>query len=214
MSLNKANTTAELYDEGVRSLMAGRFAEAAAFLEGSLSRGGANPDALAALCLAAHEEGRHGLLHSSIMRLLELDEAEAAIRRATAVDLYDGGFYMEAVVSALESLVISPEDPLGCYVLGRSYLALHMLSEAERSLRRALRSAPDFAVARSLLCWIDDYKSAPETRRPRLLEHAPRVRMHEPPPDEGELSKYPFSPDSIKELFGGEEFLLNTDRGD
>lgn len=185
--------------------MAGHFDKAVALLTTSLNFEGRNPEALAALCLAAHEGGRHDLLHSSIVKLLDFPDNEAAVRRATAVNLYDGGYYMEAVVSSLESLVISTEDPLSCYILGRSYLALHMFAEAERMLRRAHKLAPDFSVVQSLLGWIDGYTSVPETRRPRLLRHAPRVRMHEPPPDESEMAKYPFASDSLEDLFGEEE---------
>jgi tetratricopeptide (TPR) repeat protein len=204
MTFNRLNKAAEFYGDGVRCLRAGQFTEAITLLNVSIELNPESHDTLAAQSLAAHEEGRHDLLHSSIMRLLEFSGGEAALRRATAVELYDGGFYLEAVTSVLEALVISPKEPLSCYILGRSYLALQMFSEAERVFNRALILAPDFKVVESHLLWLKSYLSVPEQERIPLLRDAPRVRMHCHPLDVREMKKYPFTADSIRDLYGEE----------
>lgn len=201
MKLNRVDKAISFYNEGMRLLMEGQFGEAITALRISTDLDGQNSRALAALCLAAHEEGEHGLLYASIMKLLDLSDRSSA-QRATAVSYYDGGFYLEAVTCALESLTICPDDALTNYILGRSYLALHMFGEAERALRRALVIAPDFAVVESLLLWLETYLSVPERERVPLLTNARRVPMHCYPLDVREMEKYPFTQDSLRDLYG------------
>ena len=201
MISKKERKAEELYKEGMRCLLAGQFADAVMLLDISTRLFAESADAFAALCLAAHEEGRHDLLHNSLMKLLDLPD-RAAIQRGVAVSYYDGGFYEEAIISVLESISLSPHHSLSNYILGRSYLALQMFGEAERVFQQALKLEPDFTVVQFLLSWLRSYLSSPESEREPLLTNAPRVPMHKYPPEIGELKRYPFAPDSIKDLYG------------
>lgn len=111
MTFDRMSKASDFCDEGVRCLMEGRFGEAITALRISTDLNGQNSKALAALCLAAHEEGAHDLLYVSIMKLFDLPD-RASVQRATAVSYYDGGFYLEAVTCALESLTICSDDAL------------------------------------------------------------------------------------------------------
>jgi tetratricopeptide (TPR) repeat protein len=200
MTVSKVTKAANFCSEGIRNLRVGQFVEAITMLQISTNLNAENPDAFAALCLAAHEDSQHDLLYAS-MKLLDLPD-RAAIQRATAVNYYDSGFYLEAITCALESLTIRPEDALGNYILGRSYLALQMFGEAERVLQRTIELAPDFKVVESHLTWLKTYLSIPERERIPLLKTNHPVPMHRHPLDIREMKKYPFAPDSLKDLFG------------
>lgn len=183
ISLNRINESISYYDEGIRCLETGQFGEAITQLRISTYLNTENPDAFAALCLAAHEAELDDLLfHTSIMKLLALPDGPA-ISRAMAIDSYQSGFCLEAIVYALKSLDTCPNNVLSIYILGRSYLAAQMFEEAERSLRRALKLEPDFAVVQSLLDRLVSYLSLPE--RIPLLD-TPCVPMHRSPPYIGE----------------------------
>ncbi|HMF58348.1 MAG TPA: tetratricopeptide repeat protein [Pyrinomonadaceae bacterium] len=198
---DRSRQATDFYNDGARCLRMGQFAEAITMLQISISLNPEKPDAFAALCLAAHEDSQHDLLYASVMRLFDLPD-RAAVQRGTAVNYYDSGFYLEAVTCALESLTIRPDEALGNYILGRSYLALNMFAEAERVLGRALELAPDFKVVESHLTWLKTYLSIPECERIPLLETDRSVPMHQHPLDIREMEKYPFAADSLKDLFG------------
>jgi tetratricopeptide (TPR) repeat protein len=201
MTFDRSRQAAEFYSDGARYLRIGLFAEAITMLQISTDLHPENADAFAALCLAAHEDSQHDLLYASMVKVLDLSD-RAAVQRATAVNYYDGGFYLEAVTCALESLVVRPDEALGNYILGRSYLALQMFTEAERVLGRALELAPDFKVVESHLMWLKTYLSVPEHKRILLLNIARHVPMHQHPLDVREMEKYPFAKDSLRDLFG------------
>src|SRR5256885_6227355 len=111
MIFDRTSQAADFYNDGIRCLRLGQFAEAITMLQISTNLNAENPDAFAALCLAAHEDSQHDLLYASIMRLFELPD-RAAVQRATAVNYYDSGVYLEAITCALESLTICPDEAL------------------------------------------------------------------------------------------------------
>lgn len=180
MSLNRINEALGHYDKGVRCLQAGQFADAITQLRISTLLIPENPDAFAALCLAAHEAESDDLLfHTSMTKLLVLTDGPA-ILRAMAIDSYQRGFCPEAIAYASRPLITTPNDVLSIYILGRSYLAAQMFGEAKRALRRALQLEPDFAVVESLLDWLVIYLSVPECERIPLV-NTPVVPMHSYP---------------------------------
>lgn len=188
MSLKRINEALGYYNKGIRCLKSGQFAEAITQLRIVTHLNPENPDAFAALCLAAHEAESDDLLfHTSFMNLLDFPYGPA-ISRGMAINSYQIGFYLEAIVYALKSQVICPNDVLSIYILGRSYLALQMFEEAKRSLRRALELEPDFAIVRSLLNWLATYLSVPELDR-ISIEDTPGVPLHNYPSNIGGLEK-------------------------
>jgi tetratricopeptide (TPR) repeat protein len=210
MKFNRIERASDLYNEAVCHLRAGEFAEAITMLQILTNLNAENPEALATLCLAAHEDSQHDLLYASMLKLLDLPD-RAAVQRAMAVNYYDSGFYLEAITCALESLTIRPNEALGNYILGRSYLALHMFVEAERVLGRALDLTPDFKAVESHLIWLKSYLSIPEHERIPLLNTDHPVPMHQHPLDILEMEKYPFTADSLRELYGEEHPGRNLD---
>jgi hypothetical protein len=71
--------------------------------------------------------------------------------RACRDRLLPCGLYLDAIVDAVRSVLIAPDERHSIYVLGRSYLAARMSEEAKISFLRALELEPDFAIARSRL---------------------------------------------------------------
>jgi tetratricopeptide (TPR) repeat protein len=187
----------------------GRFAEAITILRLVIGMDPKHADAHAALCVAAHEEGEHDLIHISTMQLFDLPN-RGAIQRAEAVGYYDSGFYEEAVATISESIQLCPHEALGYYILGRSQLALFSFNEAQASFLKACELAPDFAVVRSLLTWLTTYLSIGESERMPLLVNTPRVPLHQPPPDIREMTKYSFTPDSLEDLYGNVGIFLGV----
>jgi tetratricopeptide (TPR) repeat protein len=180
MSLKRINEALGYYNKGIRCLQTGQFAEAITQLRIATHLNPGNPDAFAALCLAAHEAESDDLLfHTSLMNLLDFPDGPA-ISRGMAINSYQIGFYLEAILYALKSQVICPNDVLSTYILGRSYLAARMFEEAKRSLRRAFELAPDFTVVRSLLNWLVTYLSVPELDRIPIVD-LPGVPLHKYP---------------------------------
>jgi tetratricopeptide (TPR) repeat protein len=107
--------------------------------------------ALAALCLAIDEaQAEDSTFDASMAKLWSLPDG-AAFQRALAIDCYRCGLYLDAIVYAVRSVLIAPDNVLSIYVLGRSYLAARMYEEAKTSFRRALELEPDFRIARSRL---------------------------------------------------------------
>ncbi len=209
MDLNGAKNVASLYEEGIQLLIAGKFAEAITLLRLAIGIDPEHPNAHAALCLAAHEEGEHDLLYVSTIKLFDLPN-RGAMQRAVAVSYYDSGFYEEAVAAICESIKLCPQEALGFYILGRSQLALFKFKEARASFLKAYELAPDFAVVKSLLTWLTTYLSVDESERLPLLVNTPRVRLHQPPPDIREMTKYPFTQDSLDDLYGNVGFFYGA----
>src|SRR5882724_9580135 len=180
MSLKRTNEALGYYNKGICCLQTGQFEEAITQLRIATHLNPENPDALAALCLAAHEAESDDLLfHTSLMTLLDFPDSPA-ISRGMAINSYQIGFYPEAIVYALKSQVICPNDVLSAYILGRSYLAAQMFEEAKSSLRRALELEPDFAVVRSILNWLVTYLSVSELDRIPIVD-TPGVPLHKYP---------------------------------
>lgn len=104
-----------------------------------------------ALCLAI-DEGRaeDSTFEASMAKLWSLPDS-AAFQPALSIDCYRCGLYLDAIVCAVRSVLIAPDDVISIYVLGRSYLAARMYEEAKISFLRALELEPDFAIARSRL---------------------------------------------------------------
>ncbi len=201
MIFSTMNKAREIFEQAMCSLRGGKFVEAITVLRLVISIDPQHADAHAALCVAAHEEGEHDLIYTSTMKLFDLPE-RAAIHRAVAVSYYDSGCYKEAVNTICESIQLCPDEALNYYILGRSQLALFELKEARESLLKACNLAPDFAVVKSLLTWLDKYLSIEEGERLPLLVNMPCVPMHRPPPDICEMKKYPFTQDSLNDLYG------------
>lgn len=197
MTAEDQKDEADFYGEGVRNLQAGKFALAASLLSFATIVRLNEADALAALCLAAHEGGRHDMLYASFLKLTELPE-QAAVLRGLAISNYDAGLYAEAVIASHRSLALAPDVTLTYYILGRSYLALHRFAEAQKEFQQALKLADNFAVVEALQLWVNVYLSAPTEKRIPLLLKAPVTRMHRPPPDARSLAQYPFTPDSLE----------------
>jgi tetratricopeptide (TPR) repeat protein len=209
MTIERTHKTAGFYDKGVRCVRVGQFAEAVTILRLAVGIDPENADAHAALCLAAHEEGEHDLIQISTMTLFDLPD-KGARQRALAVSYYDGGFYTDAIKAIEESIYHSPLEALGYYILGRSQLALFNFKEAQASFLKACELSPDFAVVRALLTWLTSYLSVDESERMPLLVNMPRVPLHQPPPDIREMKKYPFTQDSLEDLYGNVSFFYGT----
>jgi tetratricopeptide (TPR) repeat protein len=201
MSLKRIEQADAFYQEGVRGLRAGKFAEAVTLLRLAIGIDPEHADAHPALCLAAHEAGEHDLLQITAIKLLDLPN-KGARERAAAVSHYDCGFYEDAITAIEESIQLYPNEALSYYILGRSQLALFKFKEAQASFLKAYELASDFAVARSLLTWLATYLSVDESERIPLLMNVPRVPMHQPPPDIRDMTKYPFTQDSLDDLYG------------
>lgn len=177
MSFKRSNEALSYYDEGIRCLRIGQFAEAVIQLKLSTYLDNENPDALVALCLAAHEvELDDPLFHMSLSRLLVLPDGPA-LPLGIAIQDYRRGFYTDAIAYASRSLNRYSRSSLSLYVLGRAYLAEQMFEESKSSFRRALELDPDFAVVQKLYRWLLTYLSFPENERHQTLE-IPGTPMH------------------------------------
>jgi len=149
--LNGTNKATGYYNKGLRCLKTADFAEAIAQLRTAAEPYWGDEDTLAALCLAIDEaEAEDSTFDASMARLWSLPDG-AAFQRALAIDCYRCGLYLDAIVYALRSVLIAPDDVISIYVLARSYLAAGMYEEAKTSFRRALELEPDFRIARSRL---------------------------------------------------------------
>ena len=146
--LKTTSTTAAYYNKGLSCLKMGDFAEAIAQLRTAAEPYWGDEETLAALCLAIDEaEAEDSTFDASMAKLWSLPDG-AAFQRALAIDCYRCGLYLDAIVYAVRSVLIAPDDVISIYVLGRSYLAARMYEEAKTSFRRALELEPDFAIAR------------------------------------------------------------------
>lgn len=201
MIFDREEKAADFYRDGLSELRRGEFTEATKLLTVAVFLRPQFAGAHAALCLAAHEARDHHRLFNALMELLDLPD-EAAVLRGLAVSSYEAGMYEEAIISIQESINIRPQDALSHYILGRSHLAIHEFNEATESFHKALELSPDFAIVESLLRWISNHLSVAEDERVRLLINAPRVPMHQPPPDTREMEKLHLTPDSIQILYG------------
>lgn len=156
------------YNRGLRCLKIGDFAEAITHLRTAAEVHSEDEETLAALCLAIDEsEAEDSTFDASIAKLWSLPDS-AAFQRALAIDSYRCGLYLDAIVYAVRSVLIAPDDVISIYVLGRSYLAARMYQEAKISFLRALELEPDFAIARSRLNSLSTCLSV--TRRARECE--------------------------------------------
>jgi tetratricopeptide (TPR) repeat protein len=145
------STTAAYYNKGLGCLKLGDFAEAITQLKSAAEPYWGDGDTLAALCLAIDEaEAKDSTFDASMAKLWSLPDG-AAFQRALAIDSYRCGLYLDAIVYALRSVLIAPDDVISIYVLARSYLAAGLYEEAKTSFRRALELEPDFRIARSRL---------------------------------------------------------------
>jgi tetratricopeptide (TPR) repeat protein len=143
--------TAAYYNKGLSCLKMGDFAEAIAQLRTAAELCSEGEEIFAVLCLAIDEaEAEDSTFDASMARLWSLPDG-AAFQRALAIDCYRDGLYLDAIVYAVRSVLIAPDNVLSIYVLGRSYLAARMYEEAKTSVRRALELEPDFRIARSRL---------------------------------------------------------------
>lgn len=139
------------YKKGLRCLKLGDFAEAITQLRTASEECSEDEEIFALLCLAIEEaEAEDSTFDSSMARLWSLPDG-AAFQRALAIDCFRGGLYIDAIVYAIRSVLIAPDNVFSIYVLGRSYLAARMYKEAKKSFRRAIELEPDFAIARSRL---------------------------------------------------------------
>jgi tetratricopeptide (TPR) repeat protein len=149
--LKTMGTTAAYYNKGLSCLKMGDFAEAITQLRIAAEPYWGDEETLAALCLAIDEaQAEDSAFDASMAKLWSLPDG-AAFQRALAIDCYRCGLYLDAIVYAVRSVLIAPENVLSIYVLGRSYLAARMYEEAKRSFRRALELEPDFLIAHSKL---------------------------------------------------------------
>lgn len=149
--LKTTSTTAAYYNKGLSCLKMGDFAEAITQLRTAAEPYWGDEETLAALCLAIDEvQAEDSAFDASMAKLWSLQDG-AAFQRALAIDCYRCELYLDAIVYAVRSVLIAPNDVVSIYVLGRSYLAARMYEEATRSFRRALELEPDFAIARSRL---------------------------------------------------------------
>ena len=149
--LKTTSTTAACYNKGLGSLKMGHFAEAIMQLRTAAEPYWGDEETLAALCLAIDEaQAEDSAFDASMAKLWSLPDG-AAFQRALAIDCHRCGLYLDAIVYALRSVLIAPDDVISIYVLARSYLAAGMFEEAKTSFRRALELEPDFRIARSRL---------------------------------------------------------------
>lgn len=139
------------YKNGLRCLKLGDFAEAIAQLRTAAELCSEDEEAFAALCLAADEAESDDSTFDVLMTRVWTVPDGAAFLRVLAIDSCRRGLYLDAIVYALQSVLIAPNNVLSIYVLGRSYLAARNFESAKRSFRRALELEPDFAIARSKL---------------------------------------------------------------
>ena len=209
MALQIKKEVTNLYEEGIQCLRSGNFTEAITILRLAIGIDPEHANAHAALCLAAHEAGEHDLIQISAMKLIDLPN-RCARQLATSVSYYDGGFYEDAIKIIEESIRLCPHEALSYYILGRAQLALFKFKEAQASFLKACELASDFAVARSLLTWLATYLSVDESERIPLLMNVSRVPMHQPPPDIRDMTKYPFTQDSLDDLYGNVSFFYGA----
>jgi hypothetical protein len=67
-------------------------------------------------------EAEDSTFDASMAKLWSFPEG-AAFQQALAIDCYRCGRYLNAIVYALRSVCIAPDNVISIYVLGRSYLA-------------------------------------------------------------------------------------------
>lgn len=145
------NSANAYYKKGLHCLKRGDFAEAITQLRTAAERSAQDEETLADLCLAIDEaEAEGSAFDASMAKLWSLPDG-AAFQRALAIDCHRCGLYLDAIVYALRSVLIAPDDVISIYVPARSYLAAGMYEEAKTSFRRALELEPDFRIARSRL---------------------------------------------------------------
>ena len=149
--LNKTNSATDCYNKGLLFLKTGDFAEAIAQLRTAAELCSEDEETFAALCLAVDEsESEDSTFDGLMVRLWTLPDG-AAFQQALAIDFGRRRIHLDAIVFCLQFVLISPDNVLSIYVLGRSYLAARNFESAKRSFRRALELEPDFAIARSKL---------------------------------------------------------------
>ena len=131
--LKTTSTTAASYNRGLSCLKMGDFAEAITQLRTAIEPYWGDEETLAALCLAIDEaEAEDSTFDEAMAKLWSLPDG-AAFQRALAIDCYRCGLYLDAIVYAIRSVLIAPDNVLSINVLGRSYLAARMYDQAKTS---------------------------------------------------------------------------------
>jgi tetratricopeptide (TPR) repeat protein len=151
MVVGNQGETKTCYLKAVRLIKSGGFSDAIAELIKCTDLDPNNDERFAAQCLAAYEAELYDSTFEIAMDQLWKLSCGSAFKRALALDCCRQGLSAEAIVYALESVFLDPEDALSIYVLGLSYMAAKNYSFAESCFRRVLKSDPDFIIARSKL---------------------------------------------------------------